>query len=263
MAKRISIRHKRKEAPDWVFQWKRPENPLLWKALALLLAGGFFTLLLMTVKLRVSPPYAWAAPKAAVMQVIDDDLGRALTQRAREGGPFPSRFEPAEWDGRGALEKAVMATAIGPPPSYVPALKELPDVGIPTLRLAPRGEPEFPSHRAPGLDLAPSSKPALLPVLYPLAGIGFPETPHELPPLEIATDAAMTAGTWRFLVRIDAAGHVTECLPLADGGEAGPSPLNAWLRRVTFPPTSPGRPRWIGLGVGFTNQQATHGTDAH
>jgi hypothetical protein len=263
MAKRISIKHLRRTAPEWVFQWKRPENPLLWKVLALLVAGGFFTMLLTTVKLRVSPSYTWAAPKASVMQAINDDLGRALTQRAREGGPFPSRFEPAEWEGSKDLEQAVMAATISPPPAYVAGLRELPDAGTPSLRLAPRGEPVFPRHRASGDIPAPSGKPSLMPVLYPLAGIGFPEIPRELPQLETAADDAMTAGTWRFLIRLDAAGQVTECLSLAGGGEAGLPSIEAWLRRVTFPPTPRGAPRWVGLGVGFTNQPSTDGTDAH
>ncbi len=85
--------------------------------------------------------------------------------------------------------------------------------------------------------------------------------PRELPPFDGAVDATMTAEPWRFLVRLDAAGNVQDCVSLAGGDEAGPSPLEDWLRRVPFNP-EPAKPsRWIAVGVGFTNQPAD-GPDA-
>jgi hypothetical protein len=263
MARRVSIRHKRKEAPDWVFNWRRPGNPGLWKAFSVVLAGGLFALLLMSVRIRVSPPLAWAAPKASVIRVLDDETGRALTQRAREGGPFPSRFEPSEWEGTAALEKEALEGVGRSIPAHVPVLRDLPDDMIPPLRLAARGELTFPGRRSVVPEISAPGKLAPAPVIYPLSGIGFAEIPRELPPMEGAADAAMTAETWRFLVRIDAAGHVMDCVSLAGGDEEGRFPLDAWLRRVMFPKKPGSPPRWIAVGVGFANQPAADGTESH
>jgi hypothetical protein len=99
MGKRISIRQQRKEAPEWIFNWRSTGNPALSKWLAILVTAGLFALLMTFVRIRVWSPVAWAAPKAGVIQVTDDAIGRALTLRAREGGPFPSRFLPSRVGG--------------------------------------------------------------------------------------------------------------------------------------------------------------------
>jgi hypothetical protein len=263
MGKRVSIRHKRREAPEWIFNWRRPGNPALSKIFAILVAGGLFALLLNNVRIRVAAPATWAAPKATVIHVSDDAEGRALTQRAREGGPFPSRFLPSEWEGAADLERAAMAAARWTPPPYVPALRDLPDEAAPPLRLAARGVAVLPKRlpAAPGVPVP--VKLRLAPVLYPLSGIGAAEIPRDLPPIDgAAVDAAMIAETWRFLVRLDAAGHVWDCVSLVGGDEADPSAIEKWLRRVTFNP-EPGKPsRWIAVAIAFSNQPAADGTDA-
>jgi hypothetical protein len=261
MAKRISIKHKRKEAPEWVFSWRRPGNPALSKWIAVLVTGAMFTLLLTAVQIHVSPPITWAAPKTSVIYVADDAEGRALTQRAREGGPFPSRFLPSQWEGAAALERELLGTTRWTPPPYVSTLKDLPDAADAPLRLAARGEPVLPKH-LPAMASAPARvKLKLAPVIYPLSGIRAEEIPNDLPPIEAAADGSMTAEAWRFLVRLDAAGHVWDCVSLAGGDEAGPSALEAWLRRVTFMPESEKPSRWIAVGIGFSNQPDIDGTD--
>ena len=264
MEKRVSIKDKRKEAPEWVFSWRRPGNPALAKWLAVLVTGGVFALLLTGVQIRVSSPVKWAAPKATVIYVGDDAEGRALTLRAREGGPFPSRFLPSEWEGTAALEQEVLAAARWTPPPYVPVLREFPDEASRSHAARSQrraGPPKTPTPLRPK-PTAPV-KLTLAPVISPLSGIRHEEIPRNLPPFDAPVDAAMTTETWRFLVRLDAAGHVWDCVSLAGGDEAGPSPMETWLRRVTFNP-APGNPsRWIAVAVGFSNQPTTDGTDAH
>lgn len=261
MSKRVSIKHKRRDAPAWVFNWRQPGRPTLAYWLAVLVAGGGFALLLTTVSIRISPPLKWAAPKATVMHVGSDEIGRALTLRAREGGPFPSRMRPSEWEGAAALERTLLGVSRWTPPRYVPVLRDLPDDEPEPLRLAARGEPVLPKRR-PAQTAPPAPvKLRLVPVLHPLSGIRAEELPVTLPPMEGAVDAAMTAEPWRFLVRLDASGRVRDCVSLAGGDENGPSPMEAWLRRVTFN-ASPGTPsRWIAVGVGFANQPAADGAD--
>lgn len=266
MGKRVSIKHKRREAPEWVFPWRPLRGASISKWPAILLVGGVFAFFLSSVRIRVSPPVSWAARKATVIHVSDDAEGRALTLRAIEGGPFPSRFEPSAWEGAVALEQAAFEAARWTPPPYVPVLRELPEMTTPPLRISAMAGPVLPTRRAT-TEAAPAPlklKPG--PVLYPLSGITKAGMPRELPPFEGPVDAAMTAEPWRFLVRLDAAGRVRECVSLAGGAEGGQPQLEDWLRGVSFQsePKTPGR--WIAVGVGFTNQPAesppTDGPDA-
>ncbi len=263
MGKRVSIKHKRKEAPEWVFNWRQPGNSGLAKWLAVLVTGGLFSLLLTGVQIRLSSPVKWAAPKAMAIYVGHDAEGRALALRAREEGPFPSRFLPSQWEGTAALEQAVFGAARWTPPPYVPVLRDLPEEAVTPARLAASGEPVLPRRRPSPTETPLPGEVVLTPVISPLSGIRSDEIPRELPPFGGPVDAAMTTGIWRFLVRLDAAGHVWDCVSLAGGDEAGPSPMEIWLRRVSFTP-DPAKPsRWFAVAVGFANQPTAHGTDAH
>jgi hypothetical protein len=260
MAKRVSMRHKRREAPEWVFPWGGLRAPSIPKVFAILLVGGAFAVLLTSVRIRVAAPVPWAAPKAAVIQVLDDADGRSLTLRAREGGPFPSRFEPAAWELTHAIEQAAWQAARWRPPPYVPPLRELPEE--PALpRLAKPGVPVLPSRQPPAEPVPLAGKRVLVPSLYPLSGITPAEMPQELPPFDGDVAPAMAAEPWRFLLRVDASGGVIDCVSLTGGDEPGKAVLEAWLRRVSFQPGRAGTTRWIALGLGFSNQPAD-GSDA-
>jgi hypothetical protein len=263
MGKRISIKEKRKEAPEWVFNWRRSGNATfsLSKWIALLLVTGIFALLLSVVQIRVHSPTIWAASKATVIYTAATPEGRILTLRAREEGPFPSRFLPSQWEGAAALEQEFLGAARWMPPPYMPTLRDLPKPAAPRLQLAARGEPVLPK-RLPTVSAAPMpEKLQLVPVISPLSGITSDELPAYLPPIADPVNATMIAATWRFLLRLDAAGRVRDCVSLAGGDEAGPSSIEAWLRRLTFKsePTNPSR--WIAVGVGFANQPTADGTD--
>jgi hypothetical protein len=260
MAKRVSMSHKRKEAPDWVFPWQGLRASSFPKVFATLLVGGAFAVLLTSVRIRVASPVQWAAPKAAVIQVLDDTEGRSLTLRAREGGPFPSRFEPASWELASAIEQAAYQAARWRPPPYVPPLRELPDE--PALpRLAKPGAPVLPSRQSTAEPLPQMGKRMLVPALYPLSGITPAEMPHKLPPFDREVAPAMAAEPWRFLLRVDAAGGVLDCVSLNGGDVSGKTALESWLRRVSFQPGAPGTTRWIGVSLGFITQPAD-GSDA-
>ena len=225
-----------------------------------MLAAGAFVFLVASIRIRVAAPTPWAARKAAVIHVADDAAGRALTQQAREGGPFPSRFDPADWEGRAALENEVMQAARWTPPPYVPALRDLPKDSTPRISLAAKGSPVLPRRAAEKTAPPVSGNLRLSPVLYPLSGIAPAAMPGGLPPFTGAVDEKVTAEPWRFLLRLSPDGQVLDCVSLAGGDETGPSPLQDWLRGVTFQ-ADPAKPsRWVSVGVGFTNQPA-HGTD--
>ncbi len=257
------MKHKRMAAPEWVFSWRRRREGWLAKTIAIFLTSGVFVVFLSFVRIQVAAPVPWAAPKAAVIQVLDDDEGRVLTLRAREGGPFPSRFDPSAWEWAAATEREGHEKARWKPEPYVPLLRQLPDVdALAPAPLAAPGEPVLPIRR-PAADTAPvvEENRRLAPVLYPLSGIPAARIPRELPPFDGVVDPVMAAESWRFLLHLDPAGRVLDCVSLAGGDEAGPSVLDDWLRRVSFPPDPARPPVWIAVGVGFSNQ-ATDESDA-
>ncbi len=262
MTARVSMKTKRREAPEWVFPWKprgEPAFPKLLAFVAVALAFGFF---LTSVRIHTAAPVAWSNRKASLIHAIDDAEGRALTLRARDGGPFPSRFEPTDWPAYATLEKAAMEAARTPQPAYRPALRDLADDPPATHpALAEPGAVVLPRPRPP--EVAAQTAPALVlqPVILPISGIRAEAIPRDLPPFTGPADAQITAEPPRFLLRLDAAGTVLDCIALDGGDEAGPSALEKWLRGIPFKPDPAKASRWISVRVSFINQPAD-GTDA-
>lgn len=253
---------KLKGTPALLFHWRGSNTPLFPKLLALAFSCVVFGLLITTVRIRVVAPQKSTPRKASVIYLGDDLESRALTLRAREGGPFPSRFEPSQWEGLAELETSAMNAIRYQRPPYVPALQDLPQANqLQASQLAAKGELFFPK-RSPVPSPAPDlAKLKLAPALYPISGISNEQIPRELPSFMPAVDAAMSSASWRFLVRLNPEGVVAECVSLEKGGESGAPELEAWLHRVQFK-LDPAKPvRWIALGIEFTNQ-AADGTDA-
>lgn len=254
MAKRVSMKHKRMEAPEWVFRWRRPRGPQWpsWIAMAIVLA--VFALFFSSVQIRISSPVSWTAAKASVIRVLDDVDGRALTLMAREGGPFPSRFDPKEWEWAQEKSLQVYQAARWQSPPYVPSLRELQQKSpAGASQWTTRREPVLPSRKPSSIEPQIMEKSAPRPVLFPLSVTAAASLPSELPAFDANVPPAMAAEPWRFLLHLDATGTVLDCFPLAGGEEAGPSVLADWLRSISFQPDAAKANRWIAVGVGFTN----------
>ena len=259
MSKRVSMKHKRMAAPEWVFPWRRPQGPQWPLLIALAVSGALFALLLSSVRIRVSSPVSWSAARASVIRVLDDVHGRELTLMAREGGPFPSRFDPGEWAREIRREAGLPADWQVPP--YVPTLRDLGRRETAASRWISPRSPVLPLRKpAPVVSQAPEKR-LPQPVLFPLSGIDAASLPRDLPPFVADVAPAMAAEPWRYLLRLDATGAVLDCFPLAGGNEAGPSALDGWLRQISFKPDAAKPSRWIAVGVGFANPP-DHGTDA-
>jgi hypothetical protein len=249
--------HKVAFSPQWVFRWKPLGSPLVPKLVALAISATALVLLVTQVRIQLALPERMSPRRAALIYLGDDPQGRELAMRAREGGPFPSRFEPSDWEGLAALEQQVMAGARHQPEPYVPEIADLPEENlVQALVLAPRGERFFPKREAAAITPPDSSGLKLAPVLHPLSALAAGVLPDELPAFDGPVDGAMAAAPWRFLVRLNADGVVTECTSLEKGGEPAADALQVWLRKVPFK-SQPGTPdRWIALGLSFTNQPA-------
>jgi hypothetical protein len=243
--------------PEWFFRWRGSNQPLVPRLLALACVGVAFTVLLTTVRIRVDSPEKSTPRKASVIYLRDDAQGRALTLRAREGGPFPSRFELSQWQGLPELELAALDAVRYLPTPYVPVAEDLPpDDGIRPMELAAKGRQFLPKRVPPPAVIPELGKLKIAPVLYPISGVTVESLPTELPPFEATVDSALSSASWRFLARLNPDGSVAECVSLEKGGESGSADLEAWLHRIVFKP-EPSKPfRWIAVAVGFTNQPA-------
>lgn len=250
------------DTPLWVFQWRGRKMPMFPGLFATALVCAVFVLLVTMLQIRVVTSEKSLPRKASVILLRDDAEGRALSLRAREGGPFPSRFELSSWPGLAGLEAAVQEAVRFKSPPYVPALADLPaENWIEPLALAAKGERVFPKRTAAPVSSLNSSPLKLVPALFALSGIAPDALPRDLPPFEAVVDRAMTSGSWRFLVRLNPVGSVAECVSLEKGSDESAPVLEAWLRRITFKPETTSGDRWIGVGVGFTNQPVD-GTNA-
>lgn len=247
--------------PEWFFRWRPRGSPLVPKLIALVLASGAFVFLVTSVRIQVVPPENVSPRRASVIYLGNDLQGRALSLKAQEGGPFPSRFELSQWDGLGELERTAMEAIRFQVPAYQPKIEDLPPINeIQPLSLAAKGERYFPAHPLPTERPLELTSLKLAPVLYPLSGISGDAFPADLPTFEPLVDAELASGTSRFLLRLNADGGVMECVSLEKGGEKGAQDLKKWLHRISFKPDSGNVSRWIAVGIGFTNQPVD-GTD--
>lgn len=262
MASTAANRPRLMNTPEWVFPWRGRKRTFFSMVVAHVLVVAGFAVLLGTVRVRVISPKPMAPRKASLIYLTDDAQGRALALRAQEGGPFPSRFEPTQWEGIVTLEADALAALQRPTRPYVPELRELPkESRIQPMELAAKGETVFPKRTAAAGPVPDPTKLKLAPTLYPLSGIPAEAIPGKLPPFAGTVDTVMTSTSWRFLVRLNPEGGVAECVSLEKGGEAGALELETWLRGIQFH-SAPEKPfRWIAVGIGFSNQP-NDGTDA-
>jgi hypothetical protein len=253
--------------PELIFRWRGTGQPLVPKLLAVAIAVGVF-MLLMSVRVNLKAPEKTISQKASIIHLGDDLESRALSLRAREGGPFPSDFKVSDWDGLAEIEGAALDAVRFRPRAYEPVLEDLPSANrLKPHEFAAKAQAFFPKRTAPAIITPPEiSNVTPTPVLYPLAGSPAGAIPVELPPFVGVADVATGSDSarfpqWRFILRLNSSGSVIDCVSLDKGGQPGVPALEAWLRRVQFKPEPAKSSRWIALGVGFTNQPAD-GPDA-
>ena len=261
MANNTVIQSKPVGTREWLFHWRDPQVPMFPTLLAITFVAMAFTFLL-SVKVRLPQLEKSLPRKASLIYLADDAQGRLLTLRAIEGGPFPSRFKPNNWEGFVPLEIAGMEAARIPTAPYVSQLQDLPTANqLSSLPLAARGEAFLPK-RSPTKIATPAPLPLkLAPTLYPFSGITREMIPRELPPFTATIDSTMSSASWRFLVRLNSEGGVAECVSLEKSNGTGAAELEKWLQKIRFNVETGKSVRWISLGVGFTNQP-TDGTNA-
>jgi hypothetical protein len=234
---------------EWVFRWKPRGSPWVPKVLAVGIVSVGFALLL-KVKIQVVNPVRESSATASVMILRNDALGRALAQRAVEGGPFPSSFDLSQWEGMAALEaEASAALKVQARPHTAELLPLEETVLLRPLELAAKGKSFFPPNVAEAEEPPMAGIGRVQPLLFPLSGGSRDDLPKDLPPF----DSGSEAEDWRFLLRLNAAGEVTECISLESAGKPAPEALERWVRQLAFRPAANQKSRWFGVDVVVTN----------
>lgn len=252
------ISRKPTHTPQWVFGWQATKSPWFPKFAALVVGGALFAFLVTMVRIPMTTFGKMASQKGSFIYLRDDG---ALALKAREAGPFPSRFEPAAWQGFAELDQAALAAAKLPQIPYTPEMKDLLlEDRVPALEFSAKGKSFFPARAPVILEAFAPDESTLVPTLYPLAAENAAVIPGGLPPFPGLVSAEMTSLSWRFLVRLNPAGSVAECVSLGRGADDGAAALEEWLRQVKFSTNPDQSSRWIAVGIGFINQ-AADGTD--
>lgn len=249
--------------PELIFRWRPLKSPLVPKLLNVALVGGAFVLLVTAVRIQVKVPEKLVPRKGSLIYLGDNEESRMLARKAREGGPFPSRFEPDQWPGLAEVETAAMNAAQFRPPEYEPEVPDLPpeNLAVP-VPLAVKGEAFFPERKVVKNPPPDPGNLRLAPALYPLSGVTEADLPEKLPSFGVVADKEMTRAQWRFLLLLGPEGTVKQCISLEKGGGAkGADALETWLYALQFKAGGKGE-RWVAMGVGFTNQEAGDGDHA-
>lgn len=255
MPEKVSMRQKRREAPEWIFPWKGRSEPLWPKLFAITFAALVCTALIGFVRIRTTTPDPWGLDKASVIHVRDTPEGRALALTARENGPSPARFETSDWPQLVHYQAEQLAQVFQPEITYQPQLREWqePPHSLPPIWNSDTGVlPSTPPAPDPP-EIPAAGKPH--PVILPLSGITSEEIPNSLPRYTGSTDTAMLSGSVRFLLQLDPSGHVTDCIAIAGGDTTDATrELELWLRAVTFPRKPDAAAGWIAIRIAFLNQ---------
>jgi hypothetical protein len=248
---------------EWIFPWNPPSGPLAPKGLAVGIATLLFAYFLFGLRIQVAaPPTQGIQRKAAVLLLPERLDGIEWGLKAREGGPFPTRFDPSTWPDLIALEQAAWPLASRPRASSPAELRRFPAEPPAPPLLAPKGERVLPDRFRPAPPPRTQPAPVPAPVLFPLAGIRQENLPARLPAFTPKTPDPGPARPWRFLLRLGRVGQVTDCISLTEDSPFARE-IEAWLRQLRFPHTEAGaESEWIVLGIEFINPPAsTDGTE--
>ncbi len=255
MADRVSMKQKRREAPEWIFSWKRRGEPILPKLIAVGFSAAMLGGLLGFVRIQTTTPNPWGLEKASVIHVLDTPEGRALALEAREKGPSPVRFSTSDWSTLVAFENDQLARLSAKVEEYRPQLREWQPESPPVPALSRPGTMVLPPLPAIEVKSPPLPPGPPQPVIWPLSGLSPDEVPAVLPAYEGVVDAAMQADSVRFLIQLDGGGHVLESIALSGGDTPeGTASLADWVRGIRFLRTTGEGPTWAALRIRFINQ---------
>jgi hypothetical protein len=251
-------KNKRPKKPyRWIFSWHIFRDASHPKYLSLAITTALFALLLSTIRIKITSASHISPPHATLIYAPTGNDEQNLQIRALEGGPFPSRFYPSEWEGFASANQTVFAKPIHHIAPPAPALRPLgPEKPNKTSHLAGFTLSVFPDKPEPRSQIAPSPALAATPVIFFLSESNDQPPLPNVPALSQPISPEMSAEEWRFTLEINSQGRISECIALNSGDSPGLETITHWLRQITFPKPQTNKNQWIAVGVRFSNLPA-------
>lgn len=219
---------------EWIFDWRgRAEDRKSTAWMALGVVTIVFALMIGAIRIRIAATPSRPAQQASAARVANDSIGRMLRSQAREGGPFPSRFDPGSWDAYPAIERPAIEPALPGLTPYEPVLLPLPERGR-TAPLTDAGMPVLPKPPKPDVPAPTVDRTGTIPTLTVLTGIRSIDLPLSLPNLPDEALSVVAAASPNVLIHIDRSGAVMDATILDPLDPGISTLLRNWMRGLIF-----------------------------
>ena len=247
---RASKPKKKRLELDWVFSWRRLKRPMLGQWMPLVLVGGVFVMAGMFMRVTVRRPQPWEATSATVIMAGAVDATDGLAIKAKEGGPFPVRLELGQCGGYIEQERMVLENESLYQNRYQPKLKEIEyeqardPFSMDQVAMLPKRAMKEPPAMGEKKSRAKVQVASLNAVHDRLI-------PSELPDFEQGVEESWQGGALRYLLRLDASGHVVDCVGMS---QVDLKPVSEWLKQVKFVVDEKKPVEWMTVEVGFIQE---------
>lgn len=240
-----------------IFDWRNPPTSRFAKLGMLVIASVVFIFPLSLVHIKLGKQPVQETQSASVLILTPGNDPMQWLELARANGPFPTRFEPTEWEPSLALVDEVLDHVRDRSiPGYQPRYRDLPsESATPPVPLVVKGARVLPVVAPPEFHPIDATRIRPTPVLYPLS-VSTMELPDSSPEFAAEVTAEMASQPWRFLLQISPDGAVLHAVALIGHNTPGRSELADWLQAHRFPAIEETVDRWVAVAVTFQNQAA-------
>jgi hypothetical protein len=244
-----------------IFDWQARRTPYLGKLGLLALTAGLFLLLSIVVRVKVGTLPVQDHRSASIIMLTPGSDPMHWIEAARDLGPFPTRFEPADWPQvRSQIADVLQTTDQAALPTLAPQFAQLPDhEAVAPIPLIAKGSRILPSVPPPPDRPMPRVPMRLSPVIFSLTA-GDGALPATNPPFDATITPDMASQPWRFLLQIAPDGEVIHATALIGHNVPGRPELSRWLEAHRFPAHRASTDRWVAIAITFQNQP-DHGAD--
>jgi hypothetical protein len=224
-------------------------------------AAGIFIFPLSIIRINLGKPPIQETHGASLMILTPENDPMHWIELARDLGPFPTRFDPTDWEpSRMRVADVFDGIRDRSIPPYQPSYLDFPDEGSPpSVPLVVKGSRILPGISPPDFKPLHTVRMRPTPSLYPLS-VDASELPETSPPFRVEVTPEMASQPWRFILQVSPDGSVPHAVALIGQNTPGRVDLADWLQAHRFPATEETRDRWVAIAVTFQNQP-DHGTD--
>jgi len=245
-----------------IFEWRKPRARRFGKLGMLAFAVGIFIFPLSMIRINLGKPPIQETHAASLMLLTPENDPMYWLGMARDLGPFPTRFDPADWEAsRLRVADVLDGVRNRSIPPHQPRYLDFPsEASPPSIPLVVKGSRILPVVEPPEFKPMQAVRVRPAPSLYPLS-VDAAELPETRPPFRVEVTPEMAAQAWRFLLQISPDGAVLHAVALIGQNAPGRTDLIDWLQAHRFPAKEQPHDRWVAVAVTFQNQPANGAVD--